>query len=222
MKTSTSKASLTQSLVTVSGAVAATVASTQAATVQITLTNNQYTMMTNTNTLNADVTGDGIYDILITNPRAGQSGGLFYAAVNINGTQVAAGFSRFSSYAFAFARAAFANGGKGLASSYNSAGNLASAKYLNPISFTDARINSGALTQGYLEVIAFNDTETLHTIALTRLVFDDASTTLGTSGLSTDDTYTEFGTSAVPEPSSLGLLALGAGGLLARRRRQAA
>ncbi|MEI6819555.1 MAG: PEP-CTERM sorting domain-containing protein [Verrucomicrobiota bacterium] len=51
------------------------------------------------------------------------------------------------------------------------------------------------------------------------MIFDD--TGAGVSGLAvTDPAYPEY--SAVPEPSSLGLLALGAGGLLARRRRSQA
>jgi len=48
------------------------------------------------------------------------------------------------------------------------------------------------------------------------------STTLGdliTTGVTGNATFTAAEVSAVPEPSSLGLLALGAGGLLARRRR---
>ena len=112
--------------------------------------------------------------------------------------------------------ARFAASGVGVATQTGEVVN--NIKYLNPIYFSDASINGGASTQGYLEVNAFNSSKTDHTIALTRLVFDDASLTLGIAGLSTSATYTEF----VPEPSSFAMLALGAGGLLARRRRQAA
>jgi hypothetical protein len=52
-----------------------------------------------------------------------------------------------------------------------------------------------------------------------RLIFDDASATAPTGLTSDSPAFPAW--SAVPEPSSLGLLALGAGGLLARRRRAA-
>jgi hypothetical protein len=55
-----------------------------------------------------------------------------------------------------------------------------------------------------------------HTVELSRLIFDDANTTRPAFA-SIPGAQTAW--SAVPEPSSLGLLALGAGGLLARRRR---
>jgi hypothetical protein len=51
-----------------------------------------------------------------------------------------------------------------------------------------------------------------------RFIFDDASGVAPTGVSHSSAAYPEYG-AAVPEPSGLGLLALGAGGLLARRRR---
>jgi len=86
------------------------------------------------------------------------------------------------------------------------------------ITFVDNNIRSGRASTGYLDVgvagVMFGDMR----VTMKRLIFDDA-TGGAISGLSVNDAaYPEFG-AAVPEPSGLGLLALGAGGLLARRRR---
>ena len=225
MKTTVSKTSLTQSLATVTGVLTTAVASSQASVVlnQITLSGNRLTI--GIYGLNADLTGDGTNDITL------QAGGVYtsYANVVINGNNLSAerrsGFSGPSSSNFTMnfrVDAKFANGGVGVGA--QSGLSLQNIKYLNPISFTDARINGGATTQGYLEVNAFNATFSNQVVALTRLVFNPNSTTMTTAGLSTGTTYTEWVAPAasIPEPSSLGLLALGAGGLLARRRRQAA
>jgi len=61
-------------------------------------------------------------------------------------------------------------------------------------------------------------------VEIESLIFDDADPT-GTALLSINHTnvassYTEF--NPVPEPSSLALLTLGAGGILLRRKRKAA
>jgi PEP-CTERM motif len=212
MKTPATKSTRTQSLATVSASLAATVAGTHAATVQITLTGNNLT--NTTNSLNADVTGDGTNDFTIAFVNQGSG----VASFDLNANRLKAEFSGPASFSV---DAQFAAGGVGKAQSfaYFATRNI---KYLNPITFTDARINGGASTQGYLEVNAFNSSYWSHTVALTRLVFDDASTTLGTGGLSTSSTYTEWTPAVVPEPSSLALLALGAGGLAVRRRRQVA
>ena len=181
---------------------------------QITLTGNKLAL--SGNNLNADVTGDGINDINITSVDAadnGSNGGYVFAV--INGGAVSASINSRSMF---FVDAQFAADGVGVATT-SGATTPTGIKYLNPISFTDARINGGESTQGYLEVHAFN-TASKHVVELTRLVFNPNSTTMDTSGLSTSATYTVW--TAVPEPSSFGLLALGAGGLFARRRRQAA
>jgi hypothetical protein len=94
-----------------------------------------------------------------------------------------------------------------------------SAAYLNPITFTDQRINGGSPTDGWLQVNAYNTNSTSHTVEFARLIFDDASTTRPAFA-SVPGAQTEW--LAVPEPSSFLLLTLGAGGLIARRRRQAA
>jgi hypothetical protein len=113
--------------------------------------------------------------------------------------------------------AAFADGYLG--PSYVSGTVPVSVANLNPITFSDSRINGGAETEGWLEVYAFNTSTTDHTAALTRLIFDDASTTRPMFS-SIPGAQTEWG--AIPEPSSFALLGLGAAGLIARRRRQAA
>ena len=222
MNTTVSTTSLTQSLATVTGVLASTVVSSHAAVStinQITLSSNL--LSTSLNGLNADLTGDGTNDITL----GAGVGNYFAANVLINGNNVGAElFTALDpfSYPQIYFRvdALFANGGVGVGA--QSGLSLQNIKYLNPISFTDARINGGATTQGYLEVNAFNASPSSYTVALTRLVFDPNSTTMTTAGLSTGTTYTEWVAPAIPEPSSLGLLALGAGGLLARRRRQAA
>lgn len=89
---------------------------------------------------------------------------------------------------------------------------------LVPFMFADANIRGGMQTQGYLDVSVLANYPGESRIGVNRLIFDDA--TGGTIvGLSVDD---DAFTEAVPEPSSLALLALGAGGLLARRRRSQA
>ena len=213
MNSTASPSRLAHSLATATGALAATVATAQASTVQITLTGNF--ISSTTNALTADLTGDGTDDVNFRVASYNQA----LAEVQINGIN---GFQWVSAHfdsIFGFdVVARFANGGVGVPNAGGASPQ--NIKYLNPITFSDPHINGGASTQGYLEVNAFTTSDTLQTVALTRLVFDDASTTLGTSGLSTATAYTAW--TAVPEPSSLGLLALGAGGLLDRRRRQGA
>ena len=223
MKTTVSKTSLTQSLATVTGVLTTAVASSQASVVlnQITLTGNRisndYAI-----TLNADVTGDGINDISINSASVINDGSTVGVSFELNGGVVKAIVTSSSSFHAIAKFVPLNENGVGV---YKADGqqSVKNVRYLNPISFTDARINGGASTQGYLEVNAFNTSFSSHTVALTRLVFNPNSATMTTAGLSTGTTYTEWVAPAVvPEPSSLGLLALGAGGLLARRRRQAA
>jgi hypothetical protein len=92
---------------------------------------------------------------------------------------------------------------------------------LLPLRFRDQRINGGSGTNGWLEVTAFNNSETSHTVQLTRLIFDNASTNVPNPG-SISSVQTEWSPNVIPEPSSFALLGLGAAGLVARRRRQAA
>jgi hypothetical protein len=85
-------------------------------------------------------------------------------------------------------------------------------------SFTDANINGGLETNGWLDLSATSGPAGQE-VRIHRLIFDDASTTAPTGVAFTDGAYPAWSVSAVPEPgSNLALLALGAGGLTLRRR----
>jgi hypothetical protein len=105
-------------------------------------------------------------------------------------------------------------------------------RQLVPFLFTDQRINSGVVTGGFLDLegVATGSSASLQ---IHRLIFDQDSTTRPTGLTSATTGINPWvapaappsggGTSAVPEASSsLGLLALGAGGLLTRRRQKRA
>lgn len=186
------------------------------ATVQITLTGNQIST-SGGNQLNADVTGDGTLDFVIAGANTAKSvvAKNYGAFVDINGNRLSA--QNYITTSGVKGDAQFALGGVGTASEpFDSTG--FNIRYLNPISFTDSRINGGLLTNGFLEVNSISIPETSATVALTRLIFDDGSTAAPVVSLG--ETYSNFEpVSAVPEASSsLALLALGAGGLLTRRR----
>ena len=196
-------------------ALAATTASSQAATVQITLTGNKIST-TGGNLLNADLTGDGVADI--TTSRFGNTGSGVSVRVGVVGGPLGRLFARYDTDSSSFyVKAQFMpNGGGGVGITYTSGSGLQDISFMNAITFTDSSINGGALTEGWLQVNAFNTSSRDHTVEFSRLIFDDASTTRPAFA-TIPGAQTEF--SAVPEPSSLGLLALGAGGLLLRRSR---
>ncbi len=184
---------------------------------QITLTGNKLSS-TGGNQLNADLTGDGIADLVFGAPEFG-SAQIRDRAVwvgirdlfNIVGSELVSAWNSTTTYVV---KAGFAPYGVGVTRSVGFSPRDIS--YLNPITFSDPGINGGSPTAGWLQVNAFNTSATDHTVELSRLIFDDASTTRPAFA-SIPGAQTEWG--AVPEPSSLGLLALGAGGLLIRRSR---
>ena len=196
-------------------ALAATTASSQAAIVQITLFGNKISSLGG-NSLNADLTGDSIDDLEI-----------FVASVN------AGGRVRVGAYHLGWvtcqggpnyrAQPRFSSSGliPGFGDPFVEGESPLSAYGLNCINFKDQRINGGQITAGMLEVHAFNGPAANdNTVQFTRLIFDDESFNCPEL-TSIPGVQTEWQVSAVPEPSSFALLALGAGGLLARRRRQA-
>jgi hypothetical protein len=216
--------------------IATTTTASQAATVQITLTDN-FVSSSGLASFNPDVTGDGVDDRL--NGTYTPTPDYLRAILNIpigifttGGDYVFMGNNRIG---FA-AREGVADSSNTLhlelsgqvpysanVESYPPRVSLSGVVEFN---FIDSRINDGQATMGFLDISVFvggdvnapGDTDAR--VSLNRLIFDDASTSLPSGVASGDAAYTEF--APVPEPSSLSLLALGAGGILARRRRKAA
>jgi hypothetical protein len=197
-------------------ALAATAASSQAATVQITLSGNKISSTSaGGNSLYADLTGDGNNDLNIDRQVVqGNKADLRAFGKDFGGA--IAGRASFD----VGARRYGAGAGSTEPAMQSSTFTLTMVELL-PFRFMDARINGGSGTNGWLEVATFNESQTSHTVQLTRLIFDNSGTSAPNPG-SISGVQTEWSPSAIPEPSSFALLGLGAAGVLARRRRQAA
>ena len=171
-----------------------------AATVQITF-NGSYISSTGGNQLDTDIGDDGSSDIR----------GLAFASI---------AFAYVGNTTVGIATGGFGKSGAiAGAVDVRGAGNQGvTATALKRVSFTDSNVRGGLQTTGYVHVTAEASASGEKKVTLNRLIFDDA-TGGDITGLNVNTTYATYVASAVPEPSSLGLLALGAGGLLARRRR---
>jgi hypothetical protein len=189
-------------------ALAATTASSHAAVVQITLSGNMISSLGG-NQFNADLTGDGSADLTQLAGLAIPNQAMFLGYDLFGGAPFAANATALFSRYYNATVGPVANAG----------GGPQSATAALQFTFSDARINGGSATSAWLEVRAFNTGMTNNTVEFTRLIFNEADpNSFAESSFS--GVQTEW--SAIPEPSSFALLGLGAAGLLARRRRQAA
>jgi hypothetical protein len=186
--------------------IATTATSTFAATVQISLSGNMISS-SGGNALNADLTGDGMNDITVGSPNASSSD----ASASIDSGYV---YATLLAGLFYEVNANFAGGSGGSAAG----GSPASISHMNPITLTDSRINGGMTTEAWVEVNAVNVSAFEHRVALTRLIFDTASTTRPALS-SISGPQTAWDPAAVPEPGTAALGALAGLTLLRRRRR---
>ena len=188
------------------GATAATVAgatASQGGLITINLSDNYISGLGSS--LNADLTGDGHPDIILTGAKYflshthfnGYTGPYlkFSAAVKINGVY-ARGYDS-GGYPFRYGTLGSQHGFASGADTVYLTGSI-------PIFFKDLHINAGAPTEGFVEVTV--DPGQFATIQLDSLTYDS-----NTPGPGLSRTVPDQG-------SSLALLAMGAGGVLALRR----
>ena len=88
------------------------------------------------------------------------------------------------------------------------------------ITFNDTRINTNQTTTGYAQAVGAINGST-YSVTLTRVVFDNASTTLPNNFSLSSTSYPEFvaSSTAVPEPGTFIPAAVLVMGALLRRRR---
>ncbi len=159
----------------------------QAAIVQIDI--NQVYSTASPGMLDRDLTGDGLEDISTWNLRtyAGRTTSFFfsnyvnYSVIVLTGSPggATAGFARYSTgsgstLSSSFFAAVFDSVNSSV--TYGSGVSPQSRTGFVEIRFSDARINHGAETGGFLQLRANNVSETEQQITVVRLVFDDAST----------------------------------------------
>lgn len=195
------------------GIIAAGATTAGGAVVQIPFANNFVTSISTVN-FSSDFTGDGINEL-------GGSTNFRFPIVPLfsPNSNIGIGLSSEGLFAFAnqYADGRFAARAGNVGSVISNAG--ATSIGFKRIDFSDARINGGVRTFGHLQLTAVADPSGF-SIRVNRLVFDDADPLAFQLPQNTPDLGVEYPIwSGVPEPSSLGLLALGAGGLLTRRRR---
>jgi hypothetical protein len=176
-------------------ATAAGVSASQAGTITINLVNN-YISVLGGNHLNADLTGDGHPDLTIANVPYYHS--FYYVTATLNGVKASARYDC-SAYCFGHERlgerTAHFSYGHGTSSLMGSI----------PIFFKDLHINGGAPTSGSLEVTVFGNHAEIRLDSLTYT----SNTAFNRRGVAVPD-----------QGSSLALLATGAVGVMALRRRR--
>ena len=197
-------------------ALAAAGASTvaHAATVQITFNNSFVSASSGIATLDTDFGGDGVGDVF---GQAGALGAWVYSAGVTNG----------SGYPFELGAAGWVdvNVNNGVLGRLAGVGevrgaNVAIQTGMIAFSLVDAAVRGGALTVGWLDMTATGRaTGERGRVDVHRFVFDDTAGLAPGGVAHADAAYPEYSAVAVPEPSGIVLLALGAGGLLTRRRR---
>lgn len=195
-------------------ALAAAGASTaaHAANVQITFNNSFISTSSGTATLDTDFGGDNVDDVvgivIVTSLHFGISLWTAGESAGIGNGYLARGFP---------------SGGNGFALVRDGGAMVAGATAVSSglVAFTlvDASVRSGAPTAGWVDVTAtWWAADARGRVNVDRFVFDDTTGLAPVGVAHADPAYREY-VAAVPEPSGLGLLALGASGLLARRRR---